>query len=268
MMACNGTDPKTDEPDNPDIPETPELPQEGAPAGWKLVWQDLFDGKSIDSTVWSRIPKGSPDWAKAQSLDDRCYEKTDTSIILRGIVNSNNPSDSRPYICGGIWTLGKKSFAPGRIEVRARMTAAQGAWPAIWMMPFKSEKGWPYDGEIDIMERLNHDTFVYQTVHSGYIDVDGNRTNPQYSTTPRVPKPDEFHVYGVEIYGYKVVFLLDGKETLTYDNKNISGQFPFYRDWDLRLDMQLGGSWVGNVNLSSLPVEMEIDYVKYYERIK
>jgi len=29
--------------------------------------------------------------------------------------------------------------------------------------------------------------------------------------------------------------------------------------------MQLGGSWVGTVDQKNLPVEMEIDWVRFYE---
>lgn len=87
------------------------------------------------------------------------------------------------------------------------MTQAQGAWPAIWMMPFQSDKGWPYDGEIDIMEHLNMDKSVHQTLHSGYIDVDNNRDNPLYSRQSPVADVTEFHVYGVDITEDKVVFI-------------------------------------------------------------
>ena len=53
-----------------------------------------------------------------------------------------------------------------QVEVCARLQAAKGAWPAIWMLPEKAE--WPKGGEIDIMERLNHDRIAYQTTHSYY----------------------------------------------------------------------------------------------------
>lgn len=36
----------------------------------------------------------------------------------------------------------------------------------------------------------------------------------------------------------------------------------------LLLDMQLGGSWVGEVDPSDLPVEMEIDWVRFYQKKK
>lgn len=265
LTNCGGDD---DEPKQPEKPETPapEKPEEPVEE-WKLVWQDDFDAPTIDETVWSRIPEGTPDWARCQSLDDRCYEKRESSIVFKGIVNDDKEADPREYLCGGLWTLGKKAFGPGRIEVRARMTNAQGAWPAIWMMPFKAVNGWPYDGEIDIMEHLNHDRTVYQTLHSGYIDVEGNRHNPLYSKQPSPGIIDEYHVYGVDITENAVTFHIDGNVTLTYPRNGAEGQFPYYQDWDLRIDMQLQGSWVGKVNPSQLPVEMEVDWVKYYEHI-
>ena len=47
------------------------------------------------------------------------------------------------------------------------------------------------------------------------------------------------------------------------------GQFPFTdKEFYLLLDMQLGGSWVGAVDSSDLPVEMEIDWVRFYQKKK
>lgn len=46
----------------------------------------------------------------------------------------------------------------------------------------------------------------------------------------------------------------------------IEGQFPFYQPYYLLIDMQLGGSWVGAVDPKELPVEMWVDWVKYYEK--
>lgn len=43
------------------------------------------------------------------------------------------------------------------------------------------------------------------------------------------------------------------------------GQFPFSIPQYLLIDMQLGGSWVGEVDAADLPVEMEIDWVRHYQ---
>ena len=42
------------------------------------------------------------------------------------------------------------SFQYGRLEVRARIPAVIGSWPAIWLLGNKYE--WPSCGEIDVME--------------------------------------------------------------------------------------------------------------------
>lgn len=269
LTNCGGDDDepkKPQKPEQPSQPVTPPEPDSPDTPEWTLVWQDDFDAETIDESVWSRIPQGTPDWAKCQTTADCCYEKRKSSIVLKGIVNPDKSSDERDFLCGGLWTLGKKAFEPGRIEVKARMTSAQGAWPAIWMMPFKSTNGWPYDGEIDIMEHLNRDRTVYQTLHSGYIDVDGNRYNPLYSVQAPVSDATEYHVYAVDITAESIVMYVDGKATLTYPNIGVAGQYPFMQSWDLRIDMQLGGSWVGAVTASQLPVEMEVDWVKYYTK--
>lgn len=54
---------------------------------WELVWEDNFDGAEPDTTIWSRIPRGRPDWQNTQSFDNRCYEMRDGCLILKGIVN-------------------------------------------------------------------------------------------------------------------------------------------------------------------------------------
>ena len=64
--------------------------------------------------------------------------------------------------------------------------------------------------------------------------------------------------------------LFRSKETHRYTRlePEVEGQFPFNKSWHLKMDMQLGGSWVGPVTGEDLPVEMAIDYVKYYRYYK
>ena len=108
---------------------------------WVLVWEETFDGEVLDSTVWSRIPRGRADWANTQSLDERCLELKDGVLYLKGIVNDDRTKDTAAFLTGGIWSKGKHAFRGGRIEVRAKLQAAQGAWPAIWMLPFEQRAG-------------------------------------------------------------------------------------------------------------------------------
>ena len=98
------------------------------------------------------------------------------------------------------------------------------------------------------MERLNNDTIAYQTVHSAY-----------------------YNVYSVEMYQDSLVFFINETRTFAYPRieTDKEGQFPFTdKKFYLLLDMQLGGSWVGAVDSSDLPVEMEIDWVRFYQKKK
>lgn len=231
---------------------------------WVMDFEENFAGARLDSTVWKRTTRGVADWQNTQSDDPRLVELRDGCLVLKGIVN-DNPSDSASYITGGLVTEGLREFEPGRFEIRARLQSARGAWPAIWLLPSPSlGMKWPAGGEIDIMERLNHDGFVYQTVHTPYT-LSGHESYPRNSTTALI-RADEFNIYGVEVWPDRVTFTVNGRHTMSYPRLEpaVDGQYPFYDKWYILIDMQLGGSWVGEVDPAELPVEMEVDWVRHY----
>ena len=230
---------------------------------WELDWMDDFDAPRLDPAVWTKVTRGTSDWDRHMSHGDSLYELRDGSLVLRGMRNLNQRADTAPYVTGGVWTKKLKAFEPGRIEIRARLGGARGAWPALWLLPWSDK--WPDDGEIDIMERLNSESRAHQSVHSVYTLNLHQENNPPHSTTYPID-PDGWNVYGVDITEDSLTFHINGHKTLTYPKKNggRNGQYPFFTDYYLVLDMQLGGQWVGRVNLRDLPVEMEIDWVKHY----
>ena len=236
---------------------------------WKLVWEDNFDQtETFDETSWSKIPRGTSDWDNYMSDFDSCYAMRDGNLILRGINNHTQPTDTAPYLTGGIYTKGKVGFSDGRLSIRAKLNGATGAWPAFWLLP--EGEGWPNGGEIDIMERLNRDTIAYQTVHSHYTYTLGIKDNPKQGGIGSI-HPDDYNVYSVEMYQDSLVFFINDHHTFSYPRIQTEkeGQFPFVdKQFYLLLDMQLGGSWVGAVEPKDLPVEMEIDWVRFYQKKK
>ena len=117
--------------------------------GWELVWQDEFEGKDVDESKWSweRNCWGGgnnelqcyTDRVKNSFIEDgklviRAYKET-----FRGLadVEESGTKEKRtlPYTSARMRTLNKGDFKFGRIEVRAKLPAGQGIWPAIWMLP-------------------------------------------------------------------------------------------------------------------------------------
>lgn len=234
-----------------------------------LEWSDEFEERQLDERVWSKIEpyeSGNPDWRKNISTYDGCFDFRDGNIVLRGIRNPGEAEtlDTRTYLCGGIESWGKKSFKDGRVEIRAKTTSARGAWPALWMMPEDQSAGWPGCGEIDIFEHLNYDSFVYQTLHSNYT-YNVNKENPLSHITASVDVSD-YNVYGVELASDTIKLMLNDNVTMAYPNIGATDQFPYSKEFYLILDMQLGGSWVGSVTGENLPVEMYLDWVRFYKR--
>ncbi len=234
---------------------------------WKLVWSDDFEAEELDSLKWSRIPPNKADWGRHMTDHSHCYSVKDGLLFLNGIVNPDTVSDSRPFLTGGIYSKGKFAFQYGRVEVRAKLGQAQGAWPAIWMLAEEQKYGaYPRNGEIDIMEHLNFDTLIYQTTHSYYTLVLKQQENPPHYGTAGVAA-DEFNVYGLEWDADKLVFTLNGYVTFVYPR--IEGadasQWPYDQPFYLLIDQQLGGQWVGSVDAQQLPVQMAVDYVRIYQ---
>ncbi len=240
--------------------------KENKNVSWKMVWNEEFEGNQLDKNRWSRIERGNVDWNNYMSKSDTCYQLRDGKLILKGFKNTFLPKDTAKYLTGGVYTKGKVTFTYGKLSVNAKLNHAKGAWPAFWMLPQKGS--WPKGGEIDIMERLNNNDYVYQTVHSHYTYTLKNENNPANSGVNAI-NPEKFNTYSVAIYPDSLVFSVNDKHTFTYPKINVSKdkkQFPFGKPFYLLLDMQLEGSWVGKVDDKDLPVEMEIDWVRFYEK--
>ena len=232
---------------------------------WKLKFTENFDGARLNERLWSRMdgnPAG-PDWQKNLSLRPDLVEVKRGELIVRGVKNDDTSADPRRVLAGGITTKGLMNMKYGKVELRVMIEGQKGAWPAIWMMPEKPIGIWPACGEIDIMEHLASDKFVYQTVPSTWTQSHPNDP-PRGGTGPI--KPGDWNVYALEWTPERIVWRVNGKETHSYPKMGDSRErWPWDQPMYLMIDMQLGGQWAGQVDESTLPVEMRVDWVKLYQ---
>ena len=243
----------------------------GAKTARKLVWSDEFNGTKLDTKRWSRCNVGQSDWNRHMSTRPDLVEVKNGSLVLWGVANSNTNADPRPYLTGGVQSQHKGLMGLGKVEIRVKFEDHQkGAWPALWMLGDKPDskwRSWPWNGEIDIVERLNGDPFVYQTVHTGWTYVKKHTKDPPHQGPKAEIKKGDWNVYGLEVKENELIWSVNGKETFRYPKTDCGDpdQWPFGKPFYFLLDMQLGGQWVGDVDISTLPVKMYIDWIRVYK---
>jgi beta-glucanase (GH16 family) len=228
------------------------------PTGWNLVWQDEFDGPSIDSSKW-RVE----DLHLNKNSELQYYTPQDVYIENGKLVLRSQARSFWGYDDNGAWrhfdyTSGlvetKNLFATkyGRIEVRAKLPGTQGIWPAHWMM----SPGGQWPPEIDIMEIVGHETNrIWMSHHWGVW--------PSVQTfTQNWAGPDftqDFHTFAIEWWPDRITWFVDGVARAAHMS-NIP-QEPLY----IILNTAVGGSWPGNPDGTTVfPQYHFIDYVRVY----
>jgi beta-glucanase (GH16 family) len=249
---------------------------------WQLVWEDDFNKGSLDTNTWRRIglfesPKWKvpvSQWKKVKNCfryitatDPRVVQFDESNIHLMGIVNPDSlTGDPRPYLTGGIYSWQKFAFQYGRIEIRAKLDQAYGMWPAIWLMPEKDIYPKQHNGEMDIMEKLNHDDFAYQTTHNHWT-ITLKQTEPKKSTTAKIDTTG-YNIYSVSWYPDKLVYAINGVKSYEYPKVPGAGtyQWPFDQAFYLIIDQQMEHEWPGKItHPEELPISMTVDWVRLYQ---
>lgn len=236
---------------------------------WNLIFEDNFEGPDSipDTSKWSLAKKGDNTWSRYMSESyAQAYQK-DGYLYLFGM------QDKAEYLCGGIETIDKFSFTYGQVKCRARfLRQPQGNHTGIWMMPEPPAEQWPKSGEIDIMEHLDDQSKVYETVHNWWADDMGHADDPLAHTSFDIDN-EEFNTYGIVWDKDSITFTVNGETVFSYANQELEGengfyQWPYSKPFYLILSQSLGGkgTWEGVIDNSELPAIFQIDWIKVWQK--
>lgn len=226
----------------------------------ELVWSDEFDTDGApDAANWT-YDLGAGGWGngEAQTYTDNA----ENVIVEGGVLKITAKADGGSYTSARLKTQGLQSFKYGRIDVRAKLPASQGTWPAIWMLGDSfSTVGWPRCGEIDIMEQTGADKNTsLGTLH--WFD-EGSSSNASYGETTAVANAStEFHVYSLEWDDTSLKILVDDVQFFEMSN---DAALPFNDNFFVILNIAMGGSLGGTIDPAFTEDTMEIDYVRVYQ---
>ncbi len=154
------------------------------------------------------------------------------------------------YVSGLLTT--EHSFAQtyGYFEMRARLPAGKGLWPAFWLLPVSRE--WP--PEIDVFEVVGQDPrTVHMTVHSNAVQTIGFPVQVADTSAG-------FHDFGV-LWGKSFVrWYFDGVE-----RARVPTPSDMHKPMYLLINLAVGGRWAGEPDgATAFPAELKVAYVRAF----
>ena len=247
-----------------------EKPAYDAPEGYSLVWQDEFDsGSELNQDDWTHEVKGSG-WVNNE-LQNYVNHKTPEGNLVTEVKNGTLRihcfKENGKIYSGRVYAKVKQGWTYGYIEASIKLPSGKGTWPAFWMMPVNF-RSWPADGEIDIMEEVGvNPDYVSSSLHAN-AHVHSNNT--QVTHEMKCPGAEgEFHKYAILWTSKNITTYVDGQVQLSYDNRGLGrDDWPYDDPFYIILNLAWGGDWGGwnGVNESALPVTMEVDYVRVFQK--
>jgi len=190
-------------------------------SGYKLVFEDDFNGSELDLNVWKH--RGVGKQRMGYVSPDTVHLENGNLVIEYGYRNG---------IFGDGWYSGqvslKKKFCKGYFEARMICNdpiERNGFWSAFWIQadhPYEPAiaKGGPGSAEIDIVEGFPTCVTLLPAVEhnihtAGYPDGSGEGLRSMGAVSVPVENCyTEFHTYGLEWTDEVYRFYVDGKCTL------------------------------------------------------
>jgi len=229
-----------------------------------LVWSDEFnvDGAPNNSNWGYDIGAGG--WGNGEA---QYYTQREDNVIVEDgllkIIARKESYEGSSYTSSRLKSQGKYSFTYGKVEVRAKLPASAGTWPAIWMLGANfSSVGWPACGEIDIMEQKGWEKGkISSSLHN--LSSSGNTENVAKTDVPN--STSEFHVYAMNWTAERIEFSVDGDVFYSYGPATKNNQnWPYTASQFIILNVAMGGDLGGDIPSDFIENKMEIDYVRVY----
>ena len=261
-----------------------------AQRGWKLIWSDEFDTDGLpDSAVWEPergfVRNHEAQWYQGENarqeggslIIEARPDKRKNPTYQKGATDWRRQRKTLGYTSASLTTRNSFSFLYGRLEVRAKIPTASGAWPAIWLLGKDME--WPSCGEIDVMEfyRVNGVPHILANAAWGndrrYNAVWNTKRIPfSHFTEKDAAWADKFHIWRMDWTPRNIRIYLD--DELLNDiplSETVNGSIgqhinPFTRPQYLLLNLAIGGDNGGEIDNKAMPMRYEIDYVRVYQQ--
>lgn len=250
-----------------DLPTTPRG-QELDLSSYALVFEDEFEGNTLNTDVWQYRGSGS--------------RRGGFNAPSQVRVENGNMIMTGEYLKDGTygegWYTGmvklKERYCKGYFEIRCIVNSGSGFWSAFWIQadaPYTASvsKGGVGGCEIDIFESMSYDNFigknsVTQTVHCAGVDgvqegFQSRNLGDFYGNNIY----EEYNTYGLEWTDDEYIFYVNGVETARTSFGN--GVSEVLEDVIVSLEIP-GEEELATLDKETYKTEYIIDYVKIYQK--
>ena len=260
LSGCSSEGPGTN-PDNAHV-------QPGAASADGVLLDERFDGTTLDSSHWNTCHWWQEDGCTIASNNELEWylpqqaEVSDGALHLTAKRTKVSASDGKDYpFASGMVTTGppahnmppKLAFTYGKVEVRFRLPAGRGLWPAIWLLP-ASENSRP---ETDLLEVTGDDPgLLRMRLHPK------DRAAESIGKDFRLPGGEslagDWHTMSLDWTPGKLVFALDGKRVWQLVDKQVPDDSMY-----LVMNLAVGGEYPGDPDKNTkFPATFSIDHVR------
>ncbi len=253
---------------------------------WKLVWNDEFDGETLDRSKWdfrlhlmqTRHETFSEDGAVLDGQGNLLLtlQEKDGQFRSPHLQTGSNfmdrPGESYDKFRWPVAKIQEPKFMHkyGYYEIRCKLPKQPGWWAAFWLQsPTIGATLNPEEVgvEVDIMENFTRDNMISHNNHwdgygddhkhvgSGNIKIEGG--------------PDDWHIFGLEWTPDAYIYYIDGKESW-----RVTAPYPIsQREQFILISTECQGYRKGDApreDLKSavLPDYFIVDYVRVFDEVK
>lgn len=261
-----------------------------APAGYSLVWNDEFKGRTIDNAKWRTNQPRMTAYDGVGNFNEGTVRSVGNGrLLMTAYKNSDTTKyNGKTYLTtNSITTENRMSFKYGYLEVRAKVPYKAGCWPSLWLRSpnaaqtdLTGKDG--YNMEVDIIEPFGYTDKNGITIHETNKSDENDHCQAavgSYKFKNAENLANEYHTYGFLWTADEMKFFIDGECFATY-TKDTLARMGYKGDFDdtvnILFDNQLitTNSPVANEektntienNEGSLPAEYSVEYVRLYQK--
>jgi beta-glucanase (GH16 family) len=245
---------------------------------WNQTFGDEFNGVALDPAKWTTCYwwVSNNGCTNSGNAEQQWYTpsnviESDGTLKLRAQRETILAPNGKTYdYTSGMISSGRDTsllstpprfqFKYGYMEIRARLPAGTGLWPAFWTLP--SSQGWP--PEIDVMEGRGDrptdvNVGVYNKTSTGATVHGSTWINGLADYTAG------FHTFGVDWEPAYLDYYVDGVLRIRVSDTTRIPTEPMY----VLANLAVGGNWPGSPDANTpFPSDLEIDWIHVFERAR